>query len=292
MRKAVISIAVCILLTGCQHSPITINSPALNVVTRPMIQIVGHFPTEISHVTFDLTNARGIQTNCAAYVIGPSGFDRKTLSFTNYSFQCYDVPMTKGCNVITVHVTDLSGVTYALKRTYILDYSHATNPPVLTLIWPQNGQAVAGDNFTLKAKVNDETASVRATIENDAGQSYPRDAIVERNGLVWVKNLPLSRGTNYLSVIATDAAGNSTSTNIDVFESKVVITLEPLPGDQLNKPRVKVHGTVSDPTCHVQVNGVDAVVQTNGIWFATNVPVSPTGTAEFNIQAFSNTDQK
>lgn len=292
MRKTAISAAVCILLAGCQHSPVTINSPASKVVTRPMIQIIGHFPTEISHVTFDLANAGGIQTNREAYVIGPSGFDQKTFSFTNYSFQCYDVLMTKGRNVITVHITDLSGIKYTLKRTYILDYTHATNPPVLALIWPQNGLAVMGDNFTLQAKVNDETAKVRATIKDAAGHSNTRDALVERGGLVWVGDLPLSTGTNYLSVVATDAAGNTTSTNINVFKSKVVVTLVPLSGDQFNKPRVKVHGTVSDPTCHVQVNGVDAVVQANGIWSATNVPVSPTGTAVFNIQTFSDTDPK
>ena len=59
--------------------------------------------------------------------------------------------------------------------------------------------------------------------------------------------------------------------------------MQPLEPSQLNRPLVSVHGTVSDATCGVEVNGITATVHTNGTWEAQGVPVSPTGTALFKV---------
>ena len=287
LLKIILPIVSCLLLAGCQHSPIIITNPTSKVVIRPKIQIVGCFPTQIRTVTYDLVNAQGKATNQVAYTAGVGGFDRKKFTFTNNFFQCYNVPMSKGRNVVTIHVTDEAGRKYILRKTYILDYSHATNPPVLTVYWPQNNTSIMGNKFTLHGKIDDVTTTVQAKIANAKGLTQSRDAIVEQNEQIWVKDLPISEGTNHLSVIATDAAGNITCTNINIIRSKVTVTMEPLAGNQLNKPRVNVHGTVTNPNVGVQVNGIDATVQTNGTWSADNVPVSPTGTAIFDVEVFA-----
>jgi hypothetical protein len=257
------------------------------VVVRPKIQIVGCFPTQIRKVAYDLVNATGMATNQEAYTTGVGGFDQKTFTFTNNFFQCYNVPMAKGRNIVTLHITDQAGRKYTLRKTYILDYSHATNPPVLTVYWPQNNTSIMGSEFTLHGKIDDVTTTIQAEIVNAKGLTQSRNSIVEQNGLVWVKDLPISESTNHLYVIATDAAGNTTCTNMNIIRSKVTVTMEPLAGDQLNKPRVNVHGTVTDPDVRVQVNGIDATVQTNGTCSADNVPVSPTGTAIFDVEIFA-----
>ena len=157
---------------------------------------------------------------------------------------------------------------------------------MLTLIWPTNNCEVAGDNFELQAQVDDNNATIKTTIKNSQGRIHEGYAIVERNGKVWVKNLPVNQGSNEVTVVATDAAGNSSTNRFTVSRCSVTVTMQPLGPDQLNKPLVNVHGTVSDATCSVKVNGVEATVHTNGTWDAQNVRVSPTGIAQFDVSIF------
>jgi hypothetical protein len=89
-----------------------------------------------------------------------------------------------------------------------------------------------------------------------------------------------------VTLVATDAAGNSSTNRLNVSRSSVTVDMQPLEPAQLNKPFVNVHGTVSDATCGVKVNGVEATVHTNGTWEAQRVRVSPTGTAVFEMSVF------
>jgi Glucodextranase, domain B len=301
---------------GYTRPRIVITSPATDVVSQPMIQIIGYYPRGIEKITFDITNSAGANKTQAngiqeGYVTGQffdkAKFDRMTQesfknrykpwqpsmrierpqsAFTTNFFQIYDVNLAPGKNRITIHVKDENGRQYSTKRFYTLDYASDKTPPVLTLIWPTNNTAVAGDNFTLNAQMDDYTATIKTAIKDARGRIYEGSAIVERSGLVWVKNLPLSPGLNTVTIIATDAAGNSSTNLLNVRRSSVSITMQPLEPDQLNKPLVDVHGTVSDATCKVKVNGIIATVHTNGSWEARDVPVSPTGTANFKISVY------
>jgi hypothetical protein len=102
--------------------------------------------------------------------------------------------------------------------------------------------------------------------------------------LVWAQNLPLAAGTNLLTLTATNAAGNSISTNLTLFQGQVLVTMDPM--TQFNQPSVAVTGTISDPTCSLTINGVSAAVDTNGYWSANNVPVSAYNTATFNLTVY------
>jgi hypothetical protein len=131
--------------------------------------------------------------------------------------------------------------------------------------------------------VDDNNATIKTTIKDAQGKIHEGYAIVELNGLVWVKNLPLHSGSNEVTIVATDAAGNSSTNRFNVGRFPVTVTMQPLEPNQLNKPLVDVHGTVSDATCGVKVNGVEATVHTNGTWEAQKVRVSQSGTAIFNV---------
>jgi hypothetical protein len=295
---------------------IVITSPATDVVSQPMIQVIGFFPTEIKTITYDIANAAGTnksQTDRQYNAMVTSQFfDRAKADrmrqemfknrnkpwnpgskmeqpesvFTTNFFQLYDINLVKGKNCITIHVRDKSGRQYSTRRFYTLDYTSKKTPPVLTLIWPTNNTEVMGDDFTLNAQVDDNNATIKTAIKDAQGRVQEGYAIVERSGLVWVNNLPVNPGSNEVTVVATDAAGNSSTNRFNVGRSSVTVTMQPLEPNQLNKPLVNVHGTISDATCGVKVNGVEATVHTNGTWEAQKVRVSPTGTATFNVSIF------
>jgi hypothetical protein len=302
--------------SGYTRQIIVITSPATNMISQPMIQIIGYYPREIEAITYDITNIAGINKNqndwqLKGYVadrfFDKTRWDRMTQenfknrnkpwkpgleterpesAFTTNFFQIYDVNLAPGKNRIAIHVRDENGRQHSTKRFYTLDYASDKTPPVLMLIWPTNNTEIAGDNFTLNARVDDNNATLKTTIKDAMGKIHEGYAIVERNGLVWVKNLPIGPGLNKVTIVATDAAGNSSTNLFSVKKSSVSVAMQPLEGDQLNKPLVNVHGTVSDATCKVEVNGIAATVHTNGSWEARAVPVSPTGTANFKISVY------
>ncbi len=162
-----------------------------------------------------------------------------------------------------------------------------TAPPVLTLIWPQDGTAISGDYFTLLAQVDDNTITVTAQIVDANGNTNTIQGLAERNGRVWAQNLPLTSRENTLTVVAIDAAGNISVTNLTVFRSEITVTLNPLSQGQLNQAFVNVSGTVSDPSCAVVVNGKTANVNSDGTWEADNVLVSPAGMATFDVETYA-----
>ena len=259
---------------------ITNPDPAIGTVSVPMIQLQGYVNESLSHLTFDVSNAMGIFTNQTGCLTGQF-YDTNLLAYTTNYFQCYDVRLTNGINTITLRAVDLAGNETTANFNYTVDYSIVTKPPALTLIWPQNNALVCGSNFTIQAQVDDATATVTASI---TGTGVVQ-GLVERNGTVWVDNLPLSSGTNIVTLTATNAAGLGCATNFNVVQSALTVTMDPLPNNELNQALVTVTGTVSDSGYNVWVNGVQATVSGDPTWVATNVPVNPTGTASFTVVA-------
>jgi len=266
---------------------LVLTNPVGTVVSQPMIQLQGYARTPLSSLAYDLSNAVGIWTNQTGYVTGEF-FDTNLMAYTTNWFQCYDLALTNGVNTIILHATDLAGRTTTASYSYTLDFSGDTNPPVLTLIWPQEGALISGSNFTLQAQVDDDTATVTAQTMDASGNTNTAQGLVERSGLVWVNNLPLSGGTNMVTIMATNAAGNASVTNFSVVENDVGLTIDPLVGDQLNQPLVKVTGTIDDSSDQVTVNGVTAQVNTDGSWEADGVPVNANGMANLDVEVYDN----
>jgi hypothetical protein len=261
-----------------------ITKPIASIVSKPMIQLQGLVSEPLSELTYDVSNAAGVFTNQQGYW-QPSFYDTNLLTFTTNSFQCYDIPLTNGLNTITLHATDLEGNNATTNFNCTLNYAGATNSPVLNLVWPQNGTAISGSNFTLQAQVDDPTATIAASIVDTNGDTNVVQGLVERDGTVWIQNLPLAAGTNTVTLTATDAAGNASSNSFDVVQSSVSLSIDPISDDQLNQSSVTVYGTVSDATLSVYVNGVQATVNDDGTWEADSVPVSDDGTVSLMAQA-------
>jgi hypothetical protein len=259
---------------------LAITNPATSTVGQPMIQLQGYANESLCALTFDVSNAAGVWTNRTGYTTSRF-YDTNLLEFTTNWFQCYDISLANGLNTITLHATDLAGNTTTAGAGFILDFSGAANPPVLTVIWPQDGTQISGDSFTLQAQVSDPTAAVSATVGSDTVQG-----LVERNGKVWVRNLPLSDGTNMVTLTTTSATGNLGTTTVNVVKSPVTVMINPLSGAQLNLPAVTVTGTVSDLGSDVWVNGIQATVNGDGSWQADNVPVKDGGMADLDVEVY------
>jgi len=108
-----------------------------------------------------------------------------------------------------------------------------------------------------------------------------------------VEDLPLSSGTNVLTIVVTDAVGNTSVTNINLAPSQVVITMNPVtPDSQLWQPTVNLSGTISALDYPVWVNGVKGTNHGDGTWSANNVPVNKGGTATFEVIAYAPDEQQ
>ena len=264
---------------------IVVTNPTGNTVSDPLVTIQGMADEYINSLTFDVSNATRLLTNQTGY-LSDEFYDADYSPTIYSSFQLYDVPLTNGLNTITIHATDSAGNITVTNVSFTLDYSTAINPPVLNIVWPQNDTAISGSNFTLHAQVDDNLDRVTATIVDSSGHTNVATAPAQRNGNVWA-GLPLASGTNYLTVMAQNPAGNSVTTNLTLVQSGVIVKMDPLSSDQYNQRFVNVTGTISVTKDSLTVNGVQAIVHADGTWSATDVPVSPVGMAVFDLEVSS-----
>ena len=203
---------------------LVITSPTNNLVTQPVIQLLGYSPEALSSISYDLTNALGLVTNQPVLVLDQS-YSTNTWEFTTNTFQAFDLPLTNGLNLITLHATDLAGNTTTTNLSFTLDYSSKTNPPLVNLYWPQDGTLVCNSNYTWRGWISDPTATVTAQLVDASGATNLFNGLVERDGKFWVENLPLSDGTNELTLTVADVVGNVATTNITVFPGTIALAI-------------------------------------------------------------------
>ena len=268
---------------------LVITNPITSTVIRPTIQLQGFSPEPLAGLYFDVTNAAGSVSNQQGFVSGQV-FDTNTFTYNTNWFQCFDIDLTNGVNSITMRATDLAGNLMVTNFSYTLNYSAATNPPVITLNWPQNNTQIAGTNFALRGVLNDPTAIVSAQLVDTNGVTNLVFGLVERSGLFWMENITLNGGAKQLTLTSTDAAGNVSTTNINVIQSPLGLTVDDFSGANLYGLAMTVSGTLSDNSYTVWVNGVVGTNNGDGTWTALNVPVNRGGTAIVQARAIPNID--
>ena len=270
---------------------VTITNPIIgsDAVIKPYLQLQGFANEPLASLSYDINNAFGLATNQNAFVTDQT-FDTNQVDFTTNYFHAYDVPLATNDNYITLRLTDRAGNTTTTNFDVVLDYTGATNPPVVNLIWPQDGMAVSGTNITIRGTMSDETGSIVAQIVDGDGNTNTVPGIVERNNMFWIENVPVN-GTSQISLQATDAAGNVTTNNFTVTPSDLILTIDSTPtGDALYQGYGSVSGTISDSSYAVVVNGMAVTNDywTDGetwYWEVDNVPIYGQGTATFDAVA-------
>ena len=275
---------------------VSITNPQLAngaaTVIKPYLQLQGMAAKPLASLSYDISNALGAVSFIAGQVTDVAGYDPVYCQYMTNYFQCYDVPLATNDNFITLRVTDVAGNTTTTNFDVVLDYTGATNPPVVTVLWPQDGMAVSGTNITIRGSMSDETGTIQAQIVDDSGNTNLIAGLVERNGMFWIENVPLN-GTSQISIQAEDAAGNMATNNLTIMPSALTLTINSTPtGDALYQPSGTVSGTVGDPDAVVTVNGVPATVDdryanADGTynWSTNNVPIYGMGTATFDATA-------
>ena len=258
---------------------LNITSPTELTTSRPILQVQGLSPEPLATVAFDLNNASGTFANQQGFVTGQC-YDTNTLDFSTNYFQCYDIRLAPGINTLTLRATDMAGNLATTNLTVNFTLAGDTNPPLVKFVWPLDGMHLSGNTFYVRGTIDDETATVRARV---AGNTHDFRGLVERNGMFWVENLPLTDETTTLDIIATDAAGNESTNTISVHKSPLAFTVSAPSGTALYDARVTVSGTVPSGYS-VTVNGVSAIV-TESSWYAEHVPVCGKGTATFDAVA-------
>jgi hypothetical protein len=259
-----------------------------------MIEVQGYCADPLASLSFDLSNASGFFPNQPAFVLSHY-FDTNVSAVTTNTFQAFDVPLTNGINVLTFHATDLAGNVTTTNFIYTLDYSAKTNPPVMQIYWPQDGDNISGSTFTLRGSVDDFTATLTAQIIDSSGNTNTIQGLVERNGLFWVENAPFLPGTNYVTLTAADAVGNTSTTNLIVNDVSSALTVNNFSselGGPYGTPAYvlpAVAGTTTLGNVTLWVNGVEAT-QSGSTWQATSVPIGSGGTAIVDVTAIPNSD--
>jgi hypothetical protein len=260
------------------HAPpvVTVTNPTETVTSRPVIQLQGYTDEPVQSIRYDVFNASNQVTDVQGFVASQY-FDPETRSITTNYFECLDIELGQGTNTIVLRCTDLAGNTSTNTLTYLFTFDQDKTPPMISLDRPVNGREISGDTFTVRGRLDDPTARLTALIRASSGTNLV-EGLVERNGYFWVEDIPLHAGATYLTVTATDGAGNSSQTNLVVYKSNEILTIDSIPEDQLWRATITVTGKVSPPNQAVWVNGVQAKVKADGAWVAERVPVlSPNG---------------
>jgi len=274
---------------------LVITGPTNGTVDVPLIQLTGYSPEPLSSISYDLTNATGLVSNQPVLLLDKV-YSQDTSEFTTNTFQGFDLPLTNGLNVITLHAIDLAGNETVLTTNITLSFSNKPAPTV-QLTWPQNGTQISGSNFTCRGWLSDPTATIATQLIITNGDTNVNaggvgtnvyTGSVGRNGVFWLENLPLNPGTNIFPITVTDLAGNLTTTNLSVVQSPLLFAINAVADPAtLWQPTVDLTGTISDPAYAVWVNGIKGTNNADGSWSANNVPVNKGGTASFVGTAYA-----
>jgi hypothetical protein len=170
------------------------------------------------------------------------------------------VPLTaEGANTLTVIATDAGG----LKTTLTRQVTRDTGIPVLSLTSPAAGLVTKTASVAVSGTVSDPGALMVAV----NGIPLPVDGAGVFTG-TW----PLVEGVNFLTVTATDAAGNTATQVRQVTldtQAPIVAIIAPTPGTSTTQASVPVSGTVTDATpVTVTIDGSAAAVA-NGSFSGT-----------------------
>jgi hypothetical protein len=261
---------------------IAITSPTETVTSRPMINVQGISDHPLRSVWFDVlnsvTNSRDQQG-----LVTDSFFDTALWQETTNYWECLDIVLAPGTNTIVVHCEDLAGRVISTNFACVFRLDDDKTPPRISVEWPPPGIAIGRNSFFVHGQLDDPTAVVVGQICGGGETNIVR-GLVERYGHFWVEKLPLAAGTNFLTITATDAAGNSSVTNEVLIRSDTALVVDRVPARQLWQLQVTVTGWVRPSDQDVWVNGRRATVGPDGTWMAVGVPVSE-GTAVFQAKA-------
>ena len=277
---------------GQPHGPILSKNVVVDRVP-PVVYITSPASTAILNQEFITLQAVAADPNPVVpdaarplniWINGQPFWDREG---TNIVVNLLPVPAGTNSFTVTILVTDQAGNTNQASQTWTVDTSTATNAPNLLTVNLSSTMLLPDvDSIWMEGDIDNGNALVSALVSSD-----PQD--VTTNSLnVWKQHyeglVPLSSGTNQVVLLASDAAGNSSSMFFTIVRStrfQAAIT-SPAFGDFATAPSNTVSGYVSAvfdaglPTqtnvVGVTINGVAATLHWDQVDENGNVPFDST----------------
>lgn len=264
-----------------------VTSPTNSMSACRFLQIAGQSSVAVAEMTYDIANNTGLKTNQMVMVPGLNNALKDSIA--GCAFNCVDVELARGTNLITLHATDEGGNQASKSLSYVFDPSLATNP-IVELHWPVDGTRIGADRFCCRGWISTPTASIKALVVNAGGWTNKIFGVVERDGSFWVQNVPLHEGSNIVTLVARDESGPETTTHISLVKSELKITI-----NKLTPADTSASGTISGSDYSLWVNGQKARIDENGKWHAADVPMirSAAGTTVIlQVRAIPNADHE
>lgn len=160
------------------------------------------------------------------------------------------VSLSEGANTITVIAQNQVG----LSTTKTVSGTKDSIAPSIALTAPTAGQIVSNASFTVTGTVSDDRSGISGVTVNGAAASV--------SGSMFSRTLTLAEGTNAITAIASDNAGNTATASGTVILDTIppVLTVTYPAGDiYTNQPQITVTGTAKDVNLdYVTVNGMMA----------------------------------
>jgi RHS repeat-associated protein len=227
------------------HPPIVnLTSPIDNLITNQTSVTVSGTVTDSTTVT---VNVNG--TN---------------VPVSNGSFSI-SIALVESVNTITIVATDATGNQTTVTRSVTRD----SIPPTLIVTTPTDSTITNQTNITLSGTVTDVSATT-LTVNDSPVQ-------VGTNGS-FNSQLALVEGSNTITVVATDAAGNKTTVTRTVrrdTQAPIVDLRLPIDNFITNQQTVVVSGTVIDSTTiTLTINGIVVAIGSDGTFSAQIILVA------------------
>jgi hypothetical protein len=273
-----------------ENPAIHITSGLPGTVIRPLFQLEGHSEKPLQAIGYTLFTNNVLMDEGVGLVLRQH-YDTNQNRFTTNWFQVFDLRLVLGTNELVLAVTNYAGRQTTTRLTYVLDYTEVTGAPSLLAQWPMNNMSIGSANVTWRGIVDDPSAEVYAVLTKSDGSQSRFNAQMERDGTVWLDDLPLPEAANSYAMYIKNAAGFVNVHSVVMKKNAVSATMQSV-GSDLYAHKTTVSGTISVPGYAIWVNGVRAHIYNpqTGYWEAVDVPVSKGGMATFHGVAIPDTE--
>ena len=215
--------------------------------TQPTLTVTAPTNNLVTNLAF--VNVTGNVTDSTAITLTVNG-SAVTLTGNSYSTT---VNLLDGNNTITIVATDAAGNTTTETRTVRRDSAS----PTLTVTTPTNNLITNLASVNVGGNVTDSTA-ITLTVNGSA---------VTLTGNSYSTTVNLLEGTNSITIVATDAAGNTTTeTRIVTLDTILPVLTISYPENNFttNQVQLTVVGNVNKQNTIVTINGDSLTIGSNG----------------------------